>query len=382
VGILSWFLEFFNSDGELNISDGTTSVTLEPEKFYKELAFDAGVKMIASAVKNVSFNTFSKGELQKKNMYYLLNVEPNPNMSAPLFWEAVTKKMLMQGEALVIQQGSNFYVADSFERTAYAFKPNTYKNIVVSDYELRETKQESEVLYFSYDNSHIRTLLTGINLSYGKLIKASTKGYIRGKAKRGALSVPTSYPQTERAQEDLNKLLDVRFKKYFEAEDAAVLPLTNGMTYTEPDAGNAKNITEGRDIRALIEDMIDYVAIGMNIPPKLLKGDLADSEKLMESFITFCVTPILNAIVPEINRKVYTKGEYLEKTYIKVDTSMIKYVGIERLATAFEGFFRVGAFSINDILRRLGHEEIDEPWANDRYVTKNYERISNTREEG
>jgi HK97 family phage portal protein len=154
------------------------------------------------------------------------------------------------------------------------------------------------------------------------------------------------------------------------------------MTYTEPDAGNAKNITEGRDIRALIEDMIDYVAIGMNIPPKLLKGDLADSEKLMESFITFCVTPILNAIVPEINRKVYTKGEYLEKTYIKVDTSMIKYVGIERLATAFEGFFRVGAFSINDILRRLGHEEIDEPWANDRYVTKNYERISNTREEG
>ncbi|MED1539452.1 phage portal protein, partial [Bacillus pseudomycoides] len=50
---------------------------------------------------------------------------------------------------------------------------------------------------------------------------------------------------------------------------------------------------------------------------------------------------------------------------------------ITQLASACDVFFRIGANSINDILRMLGREPINEEWANKRYVTKNYESVEN-----
>ncbi|PEU65051.1 phage portal protein, partial [Bacillus cereus] len=88
-----------------------------------------------------------------------------------------------------------------------------------------------------------------------------------------------------------------------------------------------------------------------------------------DNFLMFCINPLIELIADEINRKFYKKEEYLERTYLKVDTSRIKYVDITQLASACDVFFRIGANSINDILRMLGREPINEEWANKRYVT-------------
>ncbi len=50
-----------------------------------------------------------------------------------------------------------------------------------------------------------------------------------------------------------------------------------------------------------------------------------------------------------------------------------KLFDLTKFANSVDKLFAVGGMSINDVLERLGKEQINEDWANERYVTKNYE---------
>ncbi len=175
---------------------------------------------------------------------------------------------------------------------------------------------------------------------------------------------------------DLEDLLSKRFKRFFEAEGGAVLPLTGGMKYEELTSNiGTKGGSDGREIRNFIDDVFDLVAIAFQVPPQLLKGSVADTEKAVNNFLTFCINPLAELITDEINRKLYGQANYLVNTYVKLDTSRIKAIEIKDIAGSLDILFRIGANTINDNLRILGREEVNEPWANQRYVTKNYEKI-------
>src|SRR5699024_11220512 len=80
-------------------------------------------------------------------------------------------------------------------------------------------------------------------------------------------------------------------------------------------------------------------------------------------------------ITNEINRNLYNKEEYLSGKYVKLDTSMIRVVGIKEIANALDVLTRIGVNSVNDSLRMLGRATIKEDWADERYITKNYESV-------
>jgi len=141
--------------------------------------------------------------------------------------------LVYDNECLVIQERGYFYVADSFQRTKYAFKEHIYTDVVIDDYPLRDRFAESQVFYFELHNERIKDVIDGLYRSYAKLIAASQNHYKKNATRRGALTVPTNYPQTDDAQNDLKELLEKRFKRFFSADGDAVIPLTNGMTYTE-----------------------------------------------------------------------------------------------------------------------------------------------------
>jgi len=95
----------------------------------------------------------------------------------------------------------------------------------------RDRFSESQVLYFELHNQKIKAVIDGLYYSYAKLIELSKKRYQKNSVRRGALTIPTTYPQTDKAQADLKDLLEKRFKAFFAAEGDAVIPLTGGMTY-------------------------------------------------------------------------------------------------------------------------------------------------------
>ena len=374
--MFEWFLSFFRSDGTLPLSSSVQK--LEGEIFYKELAVLAAVRLIANAVSRGEFLTYEKGKEVKKENYYLFNVEANQNKSASIFWKEVVKRYLLQGECLVVQNNEKLYIAEDYQRDEYAFRENVYKNIVVDGYMLKETLLESQVLFFKHSFADVKTLIDGLYVSYAKLIAASQKNYKKGSHNKGIINIPTNYPQTPKAQEDLKDLMNKRFADYFNADSDAVLPLQNGITYDEK--SKEKSSAAGRDIRAFIDDIFDFVATAFQIPSALLKGNIADTDVLVNNFLTFCVKPIAEDITDEINRKMYGKKLFIERTYMKLDTSRIKVVNIKDIASSLDILTRIGANSINDSLRTLDREPVNEAWANERFMTKNYELVKNFKE--
>lgn len=367
-----WFLRAFRKDGTLSLSSSIEG--LESEIYYKELAILTAIKLISNAVSRGEFLTYEKGKEVKKENYYLFNIEANQNKSANSFWKEVVKRYLLKGECLVIQNNEKLYIADDYQRDVYAFRENVYTNITVEGLLLKETLTESQVLFFSHSFKPIKELIDGLYNSYAKLISASQKNYKRSGTSKGILNIPTNYPQTPKAQEDLKNLMDIRFANFFNAESDAVLPLQNGITYDEK---NKEKVSTGRDIRAFIDDIFDFVAIAFQIPVGLLKGDIADTESMVNNFLTFCIKPIAEDISDEINRKMYGKERYIERTYMKLDTSRIKVVNIKDIASSLDILTRIGANTINDSLRTLDREQINESWANERFMTKNYELVKN-----
>ena len=370
----NWFLGQFNTDGTLMLD--TVTGDLAAEVYYKELAVQACVNLIANTVARSEFLTYEKGEATKKDNYYLFNVEPNQNKSASKFWRDVVHKLVYDNECLVIQQNDKFYVADSFTVKKFAFKEYVYSNVVVDEYALSGSFVESQVFHFELHDEKIRAVIEGLYDSYKKLIAASQKRYKNSVSRRGKLTVPSNYPQTDKAQTDLQTLMSTRFKKFFEADSDAVIPLTNGLAYEEltKDAGT-KDSSDNKAVRQYIDDVFDFVAIGFQVPPQLLRGNVADTDKAVNNFLTFCINPLAELITDEVNRKLYGKKAFLERTYVKLDTSRIRAVGIEDVANAMDVLVRIGAYSIDDCLKLLGLEPFDADWSRARWMTKNYSPI-------
>ncbi|HHY42562.1 MAG TPA: phage portal protein [Thermoanaerobacterales bacterium] len=382
MALWDWFLGLFNKhDGTLSLDVVVGDIAAEV--FYKELAVQSCVNLIANAVARSEFLTYEKGKEKRGENYYLFNVEPNQNKSASKFWRDVIHRLVYDNECLVIQQDGMFYVADSFTVSRYAFKENIYRDIVIDDYQLNNSYLESQVFHFELHDKKIRDVIEGLYQSYAKLITASQKHYIRNNAKRGTLEIPTNYPQTDKAQKDLQDLLNSRIKRFYEAEVGAVLPLSNGMKYEELQSNiSSKGSIEGRDIREFINDIFDFVAIAFQVPPQLIKGNIADTSKAVNNFLTFCVNPLAELLTDEINRKLYGKEAYLERTYVKLDTSRIRAVDITDVSGALDILLRIGAYSVDDCLKLLGLEPLETEWSQARWMTKNYERIEKVYEGG
>lgn len=374
MSLMDWFLGLFNRDTQqLSVSEFIGELTTEI--WFKELALQSCINLIANTLSKAEFQTLERGKEVRKDNYYLFNVQPNPNKSASKFWRDVVSRLVYDNECLVVQHEKDLYVAESFKVDKYAFREYIYSDVVVDGFKLDRAYTESEVFHFELHNKKIKAVIDGLYSSYAKLIEASKKHYMRQHTRRGMLKVPTNYPDTTEAQAELRTLMEQRFKTFFDAEGDAVLPLTNGLEYDElENKSNAgtKGSQEGRDIRGFIDDIFDFVAIALNVPPQLLKGNLADTEKAMDNLMTFCVNPLAELISDEVNRKYYSKKNFLERTYVRVNTSMIRAHDLKDIAAALETLLRIGGYSIDDILKTLGMEPLGTDWSTMRWMTKNY----------
>lgn len=371
LGIMDW-LTGYRSNTDKTISLNACAFELPVEVFYKKLAVDSSVNLIANAMTKARFRTLENGKLKKGDTHYLFNVKPNKNQNASEFIHKMVSNLLYENEVLVLMIDGELYIADEWDKNEFAIKENIYNNVTIGDLTFDKPFNEKEVFYFKMNNTNILNVMDGLYASYAKMLMASMNSYKRKNSKKFFVKIDSQFSQQDDDQDDLSALLSEQFKKFFSSDGDALWPIEKGLELEDASTKSSDGKSDSRDTRAIVDDIFDFVAIAFHIPKGLLKGDVASVSEMTDNFLTFCVNPIAELIADEINSKMYTKSQYLTGTRLVVDTRLIKATDVGALANAADKLLLSGTHNPDENRDMMGLEPLNEDWSTQYYITKNY----------
>lgn len=345
----------------------------------KEMALLTCTNIITATLGRCEFVTYNEGDAVKRNEWRLWNVQPNQNQSAQQFRAQLIHMLVGKGEALVIELESGIYVADSFTASDDVVKERLYTDIAVGSLTLNRKFKEHEVMHFALPDSAWMKTFDSLAQAYASVINSGVKGYRRAQGMKGTLSIDAMQMGNEKMQKAYEALKNAGFKQFADAE-SAVLPLYKGMEYTDTTQKTYSN-QNSRDIRAMVDDLTDFAARMLGIPPVLVNGSVQDTASARRQLVSDCIIPLAKILDCEISRKRYTAGDIERGTMLAVDTSRAIYVDWLTAAQGIDKLIASGAASVNDVRGLLGLPLIDEEWANRHYLTKNYGDIESPGEE-
>lgn len=372
MGLISWLVDKFG--GPIPVSyNGDLFEEYEDlvgDIYIRELAFLSAVNLVANAVSKCEFKTFTKGKEEKGREYYLWNLEPNKNQNSSVFIHKLISKLYRNNECLVIDQSGQLLVADNFNRKPYALYEDVFTQVQVGDFTFDRSFAQSEVLYFNLTESDTKKVVDGLYNSYSKLITYSMKAYQKSRGTKGIFQYDTLPVAGTPERDAFDKLINEKIKKWLDG-DSAALPLGRGQEWKELEKKTYSSEST-RDIRALVDDISDFTARAFGIPPALLRGDVQDTSKAVDQLLTFCIDPLVDKIQEEINRKRNGYAGFSQGTYLKIDTKTMKHVDLLSVSTAIDKLISSGAFCVNDIRELVGEPIIEEDWAYEHFITRNY----------
>ena len=341
------------------------------EVYLCRMAFWTIVRKIGSAVAAVEWETYRRGKKVKAKEYWSWNNEPNPNQGREAFFQELVGKLYQNQEALIVEtRGGTRYVADAFTVTRN-ISGDIYRDVSVRGESIPGVFRAEDVLHLEIDGERIRRVLIAISAAEGQLMKSTAAGFMRRQGVRGVLHIDDTAeaePDFDQTYEDLVK---TKFRKYF-TSNSAVLPMFSGYDYKENPAPS--NPGDTRDLRHMMDDVVELTAQTFGTPVSIVTGKgVTDAD--YKTFMTFNVLPIVRMIAEEINRKVFGRDLVNAGTYVVANCAGVRYTDLFDVANPIDKLIGSGGFCVNDIRMRLGMDVIDEPWAWQHWMTKNYSSV-------
>lgn len=383
----NFFRQIFGLDTKpIKLEINSVIQEISAEIYMRELAYNICKNKIANAISKCRINVYEKGKKVDNELWYKLNYQPNINQNANQFFSKLIDKLYDNNECLVVIRNDNFYVADSFiENETMAFNPHTFENVRINNYTYstafrlgEENAWGDKILYFKLNEQNIKHYLDGTTDLYSKLIKACYKNYLISNGNKGFVEVDQFAEQKEDFEKEFNNMINNDFKAFFESENA-IMPLYTGYKYTPLE--NKGNVKDTRDFKNLMNDILELTANALNVPVSLALGNVQDTSKAIDEMLTFCIDPLINILEKEFNRGIYEASQIIGKKYIKFDTKAIKHIDLLDVATSIDKLISSGFTCINDLREICGMDRIDEDWANQFFMTKNYSTIEDLMKE-
>lgn len=365
--------------GNSKIEEVTCRELLSAAEEYRvrELAFHTCVSMVANAIGRCDFRTYQNGKEVREREHYLWNVEPNVNQSSTAFLHKLVYTLYSNNEALIVpvrrRDGHDaLAVADDWQvPDPQVTRQNTYQGVQVGGLTFSKTFREEDVIHLTLSYCDVKPVLDGLFQSYSRLISAAMNNYVWANGQHWKVSVNQIAAGREGWAKEFRQMVEDQIRPFLNSS-ASVLPEMDGYKYeimgkatdAQRDASNIKN---------MIQDVFDFTANAFLVPPVLLRGQVEGIADAQSRFLTNCVDPLADQLSEEITRKRYGYDAWRRGNCLKVDTSAIQHFNLFDLAPNIEKLIGSG-YSYNDIQRAAGGQEIDEPWAKEHFMTRNFAR--------
>lgn len=340
----------------------------------KELAFWCCVNLIANAVGRCEFRTFRNGQEILDAEYYRWNVEPNINQSSTVFLHKMVAKLYQDNETLIVKARQHdgmepLVVVDSWQKPSdYPSRQNEYCQVTVGESSFG-TVRERDVIHLTLNYCNIAPVIKGIFESYSKLLSVAMRNYTWGNGQHWKVHVTQMASGQEGWAETFQKQIEAQVKPFLNST-SGVLPELDGWLY-ENVSKDSESSRDANHIRSLVNDIFDFTANGFQIPPVLLRGQVEGTADAYSRFLSHCIDPLAEQLSEEITRKIYGFNAWKNRSYMQVDTSAIQHFDLFSNAANIEKLIGSG-YSYNDVQRAAGGRKIDEPWANEHFITKNF----------
>ena len=350
------------------------TVTAEFAKtlYFKELALHIAKSYIANTISKCEFKVYKDGKEIQDELYYALNVDPNPNQSSSQFLNNLVNTLYDKNEVLVVPMKNKLYVAESFSIDERPLKENLFTGVTVEKHSLAKPFKASEVFYFKLDDNSVKKLLDGLYETYGHLFAAAYSAYKKANGQKYKLVLEQIQAGDEKFVKQFNEVIKGQLQTFIE-NDNAVYPQFKGQELVEV-AGKGQS---SDDILKLRKEIFEVTAQAFKIPLPMMYGNITNIQEIVKVFLTFCIDPLADMISEELTRKINTYDTWKNtKKFVRVDTSRINHIDLLDVAPNSEKLISSGLLSIDDLLVFLDRQPLNTEFSRKHWVTKNFAELT------
>lgn len=368
---------FQNKKGELYSYIDTISVEIQ-KLALSELAIEKAVGMIAKAIAKSEFIVERNHVRTKDDVYWLLNIQPNPNETATDFWISAIRKLLLETECVICLVNGNMYIVDSYTINDVVMLPQTYSNIVITSNEktltLRYPFQGNNIIHLKARNEKIKGYLKKVLNLYNNIASAVSAAKKIESTPKFSLDIEGAAPLIRTKNPDgTDKTLTIdqyreSVKKLLESDDIEIITNRSGLSLSQIKIDINAN---SEDIVKMAKEIFTECALAFDIPKAVFLGEITEKADSTNEFITYAVDWIVEMLNDSLNAKFVGKEDYLKGEKIWVDMSKYKHVDIIESAANLDKLRSIG-FNFDEVRTMVGWEELGTDFSQERVITKNY----------
>lgn len=341
---------------------------ISSKTYIKHLAIFVAVSYIANTLSKCEIKTYREGREVQDELYYLLNVNPNPNENSSQFMNHLIENYFYDGAGLVVPYRNKLYVADGFSHNRYALAQDEFTNITIFDQVLPRPMKMGKVFFFKLDNREAVKLVNGLYDEYGSVIAAALEHFKATNAEKYKLVMANMAAGNEAFQKQFEDVIQKQLKTFIES-DRGVYPQFAGYDLQRFDQNSSSNSS---DIINLRKEIFETTAQAFKIPLSMMLGNITNMNEIVKVYLSICIDPLAQMISEELTRKTTTFESWQAGDRVVVDTSRINHVDILEVADSIDKLVSSGAFNQDDVRKRAGYEPKPDGSGQTYYVTKNY----------
>lgn len=359
----------------------TELITINAQKAaLSDMAIEKAVNMIAKAIAKSEFVVIKNHERVKNDIYWMLNIRPNPNETATEFWIEVVKKLLIKQECVIIHSKGELYRCSSFSVDSAVNKSKTYTNIQIESkgdsVSLRKNFKAEDVIHLKNPNKKIQDFLKK-NI---ELYNAIASGLISSKKltsipkfelDTGSASTPILRSKDAEGKE-ITLTIDQykeKIKSMLESENIEIITNRNELKLSQMKYESGSNSEE---IVKFAKEIYTESAYAFDIPKAVFLGEITEKADSTNEFITYAVSWLVELLNDAMNAALVGKDDYIQKgEKIWIDMSCYKHRDIIDSAAGLDKLRAIG-FTFDEILELVGREALETDFSKERVITKNY----------